>query len=110
MLSVMRTFLVKTRAQEGKGLGHRGGSLYKSLLSNPSPHFWLTLLLNGCVYRECLKFCFMGVIQAELDRVAQHWNLHRIRPQNNVESPPGRPDTLFFLPELQGDLYIAIFH
>lgn len=46
----------------------------------------------------------MDVIQAELDRVAQHWNFHRIRPQNNVESPPGRPDTLFFLPELKGDV------
>lgn len=46
----------------------------------------------------------MGVIQAELDRIAKHWNLHRIRPQNNVESPPGRPDTLFFLPELKGDV------
>ena len=45
----------------------------------------------------------MRVIQAELDRVAQHWNLHRIRPQHNVESPPGRPDTLFFLPELEGN-------
>ncbi|CAH3115492.1 unnamed protein product [Porites lobata] len=54
------------------------------------------------VHIECLRFCFMRVIQAELDRVAQHWNLHRIRSQHNVESPPGRPDTLFFLPELEG--------
>ena len=43
----------------------------------------------------------MRVIQAELDRVAQHWNLHRIRSQHNVESPPGQPDTLFFLPDLE---------
>ena len=48
----------------------------------------------------------MGVIQAELDRIAQHWNLHRILSQNNVESPSGRPDTLFFLPKLEGDLYL----
>lgn len=43
----------------------------------------------------------MGVIQAELDRIAQHWHLHRILSQNNVESPSGRPDTLFFLPKLE---------
>lgn len=51
----------------------------------------------------------MKVIQHELDRVAQHWNLHRIRLQHNVESPPGRPDTLFFVPELEGDLNINLF-
>ena len=36
----------------------------------------------------------MGVIQAELDRVAH---------QHNVESVPGRPETFFFLPELEGN-------
>ena len=49
----------------------------------------------------------MGVIQAELNRIAQHWNLHRIRTQNNMEDPSGRPDTLFFLPELEGHLYLS---
>ena len=48
----------------------------------------------------------MGVIQAELNRIAQHWNLHRIRTQNNMEGPSGQPDTLFFLPELEGHLYL----
>ena len=32
----------------------------------------------------------------------RHWNLHKIRPSRNSESPPGRPDVLFFLPQLQG--------
>ena len=49
----------------------------------------------------------MGVIQAELDRIAQHWSLHRFRSQNNVESPSGRPDTFFFLPELEVDLKLT---
>ena len=43
----------------------------------------------------------MPLIQEELNRVAQHCNLHRIRPSLNQESPPGRPDVLLFLPELQ---------
>ena len=30
--------------------------------------------------------------------MSQHWNLHRIRPSNS-ETPAGRPDVLFFLPE-----------
>ena len=34
----------------------------------------------------------------------RHWNLHKIRPSTNTESPPGRPDVLFFLPQLQNTL------
>lgn len=51
---------------------------------------------------ECLLFCFMPVIQDELRRVVQEWNLHKIRPSSNESSPPGRPETLYFLPELTG--------
>jgi len=32
----------------------------------------------------------------------QDWNLHRIRPSTNMESLSGRPDVLFFLPEVSG--------
>ena len=53
------------------------------------------------LHEECLQFSFMPLIQEELNRVAQHWNLHRIRPSLNQESPSGRPGFLFFLPELQ---------
>ena len=41
----------------------------------------------------------MDVIQNELNRVAQNWNVHRIRPSSNAESPPGRPDVLYFVLE-----------
>ncbi len=36
---------------------------------------------TGCVMEiECLRFCFMAVIQADLDEVRRQWNTHRIRP------------------------------
>ena len=38
---------------------------------------------------ECLRFCFLPLIREELNRIAQHWNLHKIRPSLNQESPPG---------------------
>ena len=44
----------------------------------------------------------MDLIQDELNRVALEWNLHRIRPSTNLESPSGKPDILDFLPELKG--------
>ena len=57
---------------------------------------------DDVIERECIKFCFMDIIQAELHRVARNWNTHRIRPSNNAESPPGRPDILYFNPEALG--------
>ena len=41
------------------------------------------------VHMQCLKFCFMPLLRAELNRVAQHWNLHKIRPSGNEDSPAG---------------------
>lgn len=42
----------------------------------------------------------MDLIQSELHRVVLEWNVHRIRPSTNLESPSGKPDILYFLPEL----------
>lgn len=51
---------------------------------------------------ECLRYCFMDVIQAELDRIAEHWNLHEIRSQRHLDSPSGKPELLYFVPEIFG--------
>ena len=56
---------------------------------------------GNAIHVECLKFCFMQLLQDELNQVAKHWNLHKIRPSTNGDSPAGRPDVLYFLPELQ---------
>lgn len=55
---------------------------------------------GNILHVECLKFCYMPVLRAELQRTAIHWNLHRIRPSTNPDSPAGRPDSLFFLPSV----------
>ncbi|XP_015750003.1 PREDICTED: protein argonaute-3-like [Acropora digitifera] len=36
----------------------------------------------------------------ELNKAAKLWNLHRIRPSTNLESPPRRSDMLYFLAEI----------
>lgn len=61
-------------------------------------------LYNDCdpIQVECLLFCFMPLLEDELIRVVQEWNLHKIRPSSNESSPPGRPETLYFLPEVTG--------
>jgi len=35
----------------------------------------------------------------ELHKVTRLWNTHRIRPSANPESPAGRPDYLYFIPQ-----------
>ena len=50
---------------------------------------------------ECLWYCFNKVLQAELDFVREHWNTHTIRKSKHGTAP-GRPDSIYFLPELHG--------
>ena len=42
----------------------------------------------------------MDLIQTDLDRIAQQWNVHEIRQQTNTSCMFGKPDTMFFLPDL----------
>ena len=42
----------------------------------------------------------MPLLRSELHQVALSWNLHRIRKNVNAESPPGKPDILYFIPEI----------
>ena len=56
------------------------------------------------IHVECLRFCFLPILRGELERVAKHWNLHKIRPSCNESSPHGRPDTNYLLPELRNTM------
>ena len=57
---------------------------------------------NNPLHIDCIRFSFTVSLQEELTRVARHRNLHYNRSSRNTESlPDGRPDVLFFLPELQ---------
>jgi len=47
---------------------------------------------------ECMRYCFMAVVQKDLDAVRQQWNTHRIRPSAGARCLAGIPDELFYLP------------
>ena len=53
------------------------------------------------LHKECLWFCFSGVLQIALDDMKKYWNTHYIR-QSRHETVAGVPDILFFLPENSG--------
>ena len=51
--------------------------------------------------KECLWYCFSGMLQADCNAVKEHWNTHYIR-RSRHNTVNGRPDSLFFLPEYHG--------
>ena len=56
------------------------------------------------MFRDALKLSFMTLIQTELNQVKCEWNIHRVRPSPFAEAPGGKPDVLFFAPEVSGQL------
>ena len=53
---------------------------------------------NDPVHIECIRFCFMGILQSELHQVVRECNLHFIHCRKNAESPEGKPDIIFHNP------------
>ena len=50
----------------------------------------------------CLFYSFHGLLQTELDDVKRMWNNHTIRNSREAESLGGKPDVLFYRPEVTG--------
>lgn len=88
------------------------------ILRKESAQFWMdvfkTLKEDGNFIGDFLdvnliRFCFMNLIQDELNMVATTWNCHRLRTTKNAMTPCGRPEVLYNLPELCGaDNYLCV--
>ena len=51
---------------------------------------------------ECLLYCFMDIIREELHQIMNEWNLHSIATKKNSECEKGKPDVMFFMPQMHG--------
>ena len=51
-------------------------------------------------HRECLLYCFLPIIQAELNDFMHTWNLRHVRQSSHA--PGGKPNLLFHVPEIVG--------
>jgi len=92
----------------GTSLGNQRIEAWWSFFRRCRSQWWIELFEDlvafevfhpGCEKEvECLRYCFMEVIQQDLDAVRQQWNTHRIRPSAGARCPAGVPDELFYLP------------
>ena len=53
------------------------------------------------LHSECLWFCYAPLLQRCLNQVKEHWNTHYIRKSRH-DSVKGRPDSLYYLPDMHG--------
>ena len=60
---------------------------------------------GNLIQTYCVRYCFMDILQKELDFVATTWNEHLIRGSTMSECPSGIPDELFFLSETSGTVF-----
>ncbi|MEQ2301372.1 hypothetical protein AMECASPLE_035159 [Ameca splendens] len=69
--------------------------------------FWMDLfndlreshLFNGSRQHMILvRYCFLGVLQKELDKCKQLWNTHTIRPVRQSKCLSGKPEAMHHLP------------
>ncbi|KAK3097954.1 hypothetical protein FSP39_014819 [Pinctada imbricata] len=81
------------------------------ILRKESAQFWMDIFekfkddgyySGDFLDQHLIRFCFLNMIQSELNTVAETWNGHRIRKTKNQRTPSGRPFVLYSLPELCG--------
>ena len=54
------------------------------------------------IHVKALRFCFYASLQEDLDDMKEYWNNHKIRKPHTAESPDGRPELMYCLPEDYG--------
>lgn len=94
---------------QGRSSGNQGIEAWWSKLREGGGGWWINLfkdLRNSGnfdetrVHKECLKFCFLPLLHQELYLVAELWNTHNIQAQKRLEVHCGKPDIMYFTPEV----------
>ena len=95
----------------GKSTGNQRIEAFWSILRKQCAGYWIDMFKNMAFYGifnmhdqvhiECLRFCFMDLIHADLVRMAVEWNTHHIAARKNQHLRGGVPDVMYFMPETQ---------
>ncbi|XP_046579233.1 uncharacterized protein LOC124286835 [Haliotis rubra] len=60
----------------------------------------MDLFVGGFLDKSLIQFCFMDLIQSELDEVVKLWNTHRIRSSKHLQAPGGKPVVMYSCADL----------
>ncbi|OWF54583.1 hypothetical protein KP79_PYT08606 [Mizuhopecten yessoensis] len=92
----------------GRSTAHQRIEMVWSFLNRSFTQFWRNIfkdmidfnLFNNAdnLHIQCIRFCFLPVIQMHLDRFRETWNVHRIISELNSEIPTGIPNVIFYQP------------
>lgn len=58
--------------------------------------------ISNELHVECCRFCYMPLLSVELQDIVKLWNTHYIRKSRNENVPHGKPDIIYYLPEVFG--------
>ena len=54
----------------------------------------------------CLIYVFLPILKKELNNFMDFWNTHQIRFNRLARCPSGRPDDLYDMPQLFGNMFV----
>ncbi|CAH1114742.1 unnamed protein product [Psylliodes chrysocephalus] len=93
----------------GKSCHNQRIESWWGILRKHCSQFWMNLfeMLKEDNYfggtfidKSLIQFCFMELIQKNLDQVVLEWNIHKIRRLKNTVSPSGRPCIMYEMPSI----------
>ncbi|KAK3101959.1 hypothetical protein FSP39_007634 [Pinctada imbricata] len=59
--------------------------------------------IHGCIDGYCIRYCFMPVIQKDLDDLLEQWNDHYVSQSRQSVCPAGRPNIIHQLSSEKGN-------
>ncbi|XP_071956877.1 uncharacterized protein [Antedon mediterranea] len=109
----MQQFLSKENSSFIRGTSQHNQRIesWWSILRKHCAQFWMNVFKQlkndgrfdgGHIDKSLIQFCFMKLIQKELDIIVNEWNAHRIAKSRNCHGPFGRPEMMYTMPHLYG--------
>ena len=98
--------------QYGKSVSNQRIEAWWSILKRDTLQTWINYFKDlresgvyddsDIIHVEASRFCFYASLQEDLDDMKEYWNNHKIRKSHAAESPDGRPELMYCLPEDYG--------
>lgn len=96
----------------GRSTANQGIEMLWSFLSRNFTCYWRNFFKDlidqnlfdntDQLHIECLRLCFMPLIQNHLDSFKKSWNIHTIRAQTYCETVTGKPNMMYYQPRMFG--------